>query len=152
MDFLTREEDWSVKAVIIYRKNGSKITQTIRWRASQFQSAVNIIRKPRLSSSDIKEAHTIIKAEETSISNDGNMLVPQLRQLVDYYTRSYTLKGLEGNLLSGPNNNIINSLTGFLVDFSSLFEESQIQGISHCWPSSCIHGKNKRKKTCTVWW
>ena len=106
--------------------------QTIRRRASQFQSDIDIISKPCLRSSDIKEARNIMKDQETSLSNDVNMLVSQLRQLVEYYTHSYTLKGLEGNLLSGPNNNIINSLTGFLMDFSSLFEESQIQGISHC--------------------
>ena len=98
-----------------------------------------------LSLIDINEDCNIMKAEETSLCNERNMLVSELRQLVEYYTHSYTLKGLEGNALSVPNKNIISIQTVFLVDFSSLFEKSQIQGISHCQPSSCIYGKNTRK-------
>ena len=97
--------------------------QTIRRRASRFQSAIDIISKQFLSPSDIKEACNIVKAEGTSLSNDRNILVSHLRQLVQYYTKSYTLKGLEGNILSGPNNNITSS-PNVLVDFSPLFEKN----------------------------
>ena len=69
--------------------------QTIRRCASKFQSAIYIISKPCLSSSDIKEPHNIMKAGETSISNEGNMLVSQPHQLVEYYNNSYALKVLE---------------------------------------------------------
>ena len=68
--------------------------QKIRGRASQFQSAIDLIRKTCLNLIDIKEACNIMKSEETSLSNDRNMLVSQLRQLVEYYTRSFTFKGL----------------------------------------------------------
>ena len=43
-----------------------------------------------------------MNTEETSLRNDINILVSQLRQLVEYYTHSSTLKVLEGNILSFP--------------------------------------------------
>ena len=73
-----------------------------------------------------------MKAEDTSLGNEVNILVSQLRQLVEYYTHSYTLKGLDGSILSGPNNNISSSPTGFLVESSYIFEKKQIRGIYHC--------------------
>ena len=76
--------------------------QTIRRRASQFQIAIDIIRKLCIISSDIKESHNIMNNEETSLKNDRNMLLSQLRQLVEYYTHSSTFKGLEGNICSEP--------------------------------------------------
>ena len=62
MDLLTREYYCSVKYFMVYRGvNGSKIIQTIIRRESQFQSAIDIISKPFLISSDIKEACNIMK-------------------------------------------------------------------------------------------
>ena len=49
--------------------------QKIRKLASKLQSDIDLISKPCLSSSDIKEAHSIMKAKETSLRNDRNMLV-----------------------------------------------------------------------------
>ena len=49
--------------------------QKIRKLASKLQSDIDLISKPCLSLSDIKEDRTIRNAEETSISNDRNMLV-----------------------------------------------------------------------------
>ena len=86
-----------------------------------------------------------MKDEERSLGNDGNMLVSKLPQLVEYYTHSSTLKGLEGKLFSVPNNNIISIPICFWWIFLLSLEKSQIQGISHCQPSSCIYGKNTRK-------
>ena len=123
-----------------------KIMQTIRRHASQFQSEIYIISKPCLISSEIKEAHNIMKSEEKSIRNDRNTLVSQLRQLVEYYMHSYKLKGLEENLPSGPNNNIISIKTFFWWIFLLSLKTIQIQGIYHCQFSSCIYGKNTRKK------
>ena len=61
-----------------------------------------------------------MKDEKTSLSNDRNMLASQISQLVEYYTHSSTIKGLEVNILSGPNNNIISIKTFFGGFFFSL--------------------------------
>ena len=114
--------------------------QTIRRRASHIQSSIDLISKPCLSSSDIKEDGNIMRAEETSLGNVRNMRVSQLRQLAEYYTHSYKLKGLEGNVLSGPNNNIISSPTVlrwiFLLPLEKKnpkFKESLIVGQTFSW-------------------
>ena len=86
-----------------------------------------------------------MKAEEISLRNDGNILVSQLLKLVDYYTLSYTLKGLDGKIISGPSNNIINSPTVFWWRFllplkNTKFKEYLIVVILHAYMAK-IQGK-----------
>ena len=54
---------------------GSNIMQKIRKLASKLQSDIDLISKQCLSSSDVNEARTSMKAEETSLRNDRNILV-----------------------------------------------------------------------------